>query len=141
MCFLGMGQPTPMLMESLLCATSVLRSFRQWASPQSVSGATAGMAELGYEEDGLDFLDWSPMLWHLRGFDLIVVSLYLESGVGLRSGLNAQKLTTLASFLKAVKTPWLIAGTGTTAPRRWPSRCGRRCWAAASWRWTRILAS
>ena len=45
-----------------------------------------------------------------KGWDLIIVSLYLESGVGFQAPNNTQVLARLIAFLKGCKVPYMVLG-------------------------------
>ena len=45
-----------------------------------------------------------------KGWDLIIVSLYLESGVGFQAPNNIQVLARLIAFLKGCKVPYMVLG-------------------------------
>ena len=45
-----------------------------------------------------------------KGWDLIIVSLYLESGVGFQAPNNVQVLARLIAFLKGCKVPYMVLG-------------------------------
>ena len=49
----------------------------------------------------------------LRGMDLCVGNVYMESGVGPTQGVNPELLTRLATAILEAGIPFLILGTGT----------------------------
>ena len=61
------------------------------------------------------------MCWHLKGFSLIIVGIYLDSNNSLQ-GVNARKLTTLAAFLRTCQHPWIVMGDWNSSPEKlWAS--------------------
>eukprot|EP00959_Pyramimonas_sp_CCMP1952_P023477 493353-Pyramimonas_sp.AAC.1 len=64
--------------------------FREMAVKGSVSSSTAGTSLLAKAEL-LNFTDWIPMLWHTKGYSIVVNSVYLETKQPLKSGTNADR--------------------------------------------------
>ena len=67
----------------------------------------------------------------LKGFDLCVGNVYLESGVGPTQGENPESLTRLATVMQAVGVPYLITGDWNCQPDElssvmFPDRVGGR---------------
>ena len=102
--------------------------FREKAITGTASDTTAGLMALPAGSTKHNFFDWVPMCWHLKGFSLIIVSLYLDSN-GSLNGVNARKLTTLAAFLSSCQHPWIVMGDWNTSPEKlwasgWPTAMG-----------------
>jgi len=102
--------------------------FRELGKQGTVSAATAGRAPT-IQTELLDYDDWIPMLWHMRGYSILVISIYLECHKPLRSGPNADRLKELGKFLSLANTPWIIAGDFNTSPADfaasgWPAALG-----------------
>ena len=58
----------------------------------------------------------------MQGTKLVVVSLYLTDGLGL-AGLNIQKLSQLAAWLRLVARPWIVFADWNATPEqvgKWP---------------------
>ena len=106
-------------------------SYRELAARQSVSGAMAGATAGNLDSDGngLDFCDWVPMAWHLRGYSIVIISIYLDGGVAPTAGINSKKLASLSSFLDGIDHPWIIVGDWNHSPQQiwqsgWPKQMG-----------------
>ena len=102
--------------------------FRELAAYGSISGATAGSRGLHQQggEDELGLLqtgDWAAMTWHLKGYSVVLISLYLRCDQPLRKGANARRLAEIAPFTKTLRTPWIIAGDFNAHPTRFARAC------------------
>ena len=58
---------------------------------------------------------WSAAVVRVKNFDIVVVSLYMESGVGLNDT-NMRRLEQLAEFLKLITVPFLVLGDWNLEP-------------------------
>ena len=72
--------------------------FRHEAKAQ-VSKATTSMIK--DKTCNYDMCDWTPVAWHMKGYTLLVISLYLDANGSLLEGINCRKLTSLAAFIKS----------------------------------------
>ncbi len=59
---------------------------------------------------------WVAMAWHVNGLSLVVISLYLICGLGVKDR-NLSTLTELGAWLLALNLPWLIVGDFNVEPR------------------------
>ncbi|CAK0829123.1 unnamed protein product [Prorocentrum cordatum] len=80
-------------------------SFRHKARADTTSSVTTLQGPCD-----MDMIDWTPVTLHLKGTSLLIISLYLDPNASLVDGVNARKLTSLAAFLHATSTPWIICG-------------------------------
>jgi len=67
---------------------------------------------------------WSAAVVRMQGFDLVLVSLYMDDGLGA-SGANIDRLNSLATFLLQLKVPYIVLGDWNMEPPelhlvRWP---------------------
>eukprot|EP00959_Pyramimonas_sp_CCMP1952_P317663 6648475-Pyramimonas_sp.AAC.1 len=70
--------------------------------------------------------DWTAMSWHLKGYGLVVNSLYLRCDHPSKEGANATRSAEEARFAKALSTPWSIAGNFNVSPNKFAAEgsCG-----------------
>ena len=109
-----------------------VRFFREYAKSGCASGSTAGSLEeydFDTDENLFEFDDWVPMLWHLKGISVILITLYLRSGMPLRAGPNGRRLKELSTFLQSIRTTWIAAGDFNVSPQEfwrsgWPEAMG-----------------
>ncbi|CAK0832638.1 unnamed protein product, partial [Prorocentrum cordatum] len=81
--------------------------FREMATRGSVSYWAADTTSVASAEL-LNFTDWVPMLWHMKGYSILVVSVYLECHKPLRTGPNANRLKKLG-WPEALGTGHILA--------------------------------
>eukprot|EP00959_Pyramimonas_sp_CCMP1952_P220529 4610816-Pyramimonas_sp.AAC.1 len=65
----------------------------------------------------------------MKGYSILIISLYLDHGSSLRVGVNARKLSSLGSFLRTTSCPWIVAGDFNVPPETpwrsgWPTALG-----------------
>eukprot|EP00959_Pyramimonas_sp_CCMP1952_P121499 2540645-Pyramimonas_sp.AAC.1 len=61
---------------------------------------------------------WTAMTWHLKGYSLVVISLYPRCDHPLKEGANARRLAEVARFTRSLRTPWIIAGDFNASPTK-----------------------
>ncbi|CAE8616817.1 unnamed protein product, partial [Polarella glacialis] len=61
---------------------------------------------------------WASCTLRVKGFDFLLVSLYLESGQDPFSDTNAAKLDNLGRFLKVVSLPYMVVGDWNCTPEQ-----------------------
>ena len=71
--------------------------FREWAAPGTATTSTATVRGKRAHEVVHQFFDWTPVTLYMKGYAIVVISLYLNTGESLQLGDNARKLTSLAS--------------------------------------------
>ncbi|CAE7539966.1 unnamed protein product [Symbiodinium natans] len=97
-----------------------------WAGPAAPTqgGSSGGLLTLAPSHrnaatgpafllDGKGFVSVSI---RFRGWDLLLVNLYLQSGVGPTGGVNPEILRRLAALLSQTSTPWLVLGDWNCPP-------------------------
>ena len=67
----------------------------------------------------IDFWDFIPLSWRMRGLNIVAIAAYLTS-CGGAVGPNRTKLTTLAGFIQALNASdiWVVAGDMNMTPRQ-----------------------
>eukprot|EP00959_Pyramimonas_sp_CCMP1952_P159420 3334358-Pyramimonas_sp.AAC.1 len=56
------------------------------------------------------------MVWHMKGYSIVVISAYFDHGTSLRSGANARNLGSVGSSLKTAQCPWVLEGDYNVSP-------------------------
>ena len=67
---------------------------------------------------------WTAAAVRMKGFDVVLVAVYLEDGIGL-AGANIDRLGSLSKFLEQLSVPYIIMGDWNLEPgelemARWP---------------------
>ena len=68
---------------------------------------------LSYQEEGKGFV---INIMRLKGFELAIGTVYLQSGVGPTNGVNPSILGELVTRLQALTCPWFVAGDWNCPP-------------------------
>ncbi|CAK0851347.1 unnamed protein product, partial [Prorocentrum cordatum] len=105
--------------------TFMTSSFRHLALNQAQQ---VGMRDLSSTKGNIDFFDFVPVVWHIHGVSLCLVSAYLTSSIGLK-GVNLQKLAILGGFIKSLDIPWASFADWNVPPSTlmqsgWPAMLG-----------------
>ena len=56
------------------------------------------------------------MALHLKVFSMMIITIYLRSGLPLLQGPNAERLAEVGRFLRAHNMPWILAGDFNKSP-------------------------
>ena len=71
-----------------------------------MAGAVAGNIDSDGED--IEFSEWVPTGWNLRGYSLLETPIHPDDGAGPTSGINGEKLAALSSFLHGTSHQWII---------------------------------
>ena len=99
-------------------------SFRHLLGPSATANATTDIRH-GKQQTGNNFAacDWTATAWHLKGVTLTLISIYLDGGQPLETGINAKKLGQVTSFVNSIQGPWMLCGDfNVPAEKLWASR-------------------
>ena len=66
------------------------------------------------DTDAVPLVDATPVVVHVHGFKLLLISVYMTVGVGIKG--NEQKLQQLASVDSSFRLPWVAIGNWNCSP-------------------------
>ena len=90
-------------------------SFRHLAAlPEQTQGAAF---DAPFRPGPVDFWDFTPVSWRLKGRNLVLAMCYLSTTIGY-TGDNVKKLNLIGSFLKSLKDLWVLAGDFNMTPEQ-----------------------
>ena len=92
--------------------------FLEPAWPTGRGGLSGGLMTVTRKHKNARFVDhynseghgWLAIAIRQRGFDLIVVNVYLKSGVGVTHHVNARVLSSLIAFVRQLSCLWIVGG-------------------------------
>ena len=101
-------------------------SFRHLAAAEDQT--IGAVSELPFVPGPVDFWDFTPISWRLKGRNIVPVMCYLTCTIGY-SGDDVLKLDQIGSFLRALKDIWVLAGDFNLTPEEmaksgWLDRIG-----------------